>query len=340
MKYIFELNHPKHYYQFKYVMQSLRKQGHEIKVLARDKDVLLDVLKEEGVDYTIFGKHNKSMSAKIFGTFALVRNYIAIVRQDQPDIIVSKGSLYGTLTAKLMGKKSVIFPDSEVVKVTNNFVVPLCTKVVTPQSFQLDFGEKHCRINGLFEDCYLSPQAFQPNPDIIEKYELKRPYAIIRFVGWFANHDVGNNGFTLEEKIKLVETIAKNMTVYISSEKPLPEPLSQYKLNTPASLIHDVLSYADLYVGDSQTMAAESALLGTPSIRSNSFVGPNDMSNFKILESKYGLLRNIAKPQDAIDLAAEWSAHSQKNEWKNKQKDYYSQVGDINANIVSLLTNI
>ena len=61
MKYIFELNHPKHYYQFKYVMQSLRKQGHEIKVLARDKDVLLDVLKEEGVDYTIFGKHNKSM---------------------------------------------------------------------------------------------------------------------------------------------------------------------------------------------------------------------------------------------------------------------------------------
>ena len=118
MKYIFELNHPKHYYQFKYVMQSLRKQGHEIKVLARDKDVLLDVLKEEGVDYTIFCKHNKSMSAKIFGTFALVRNYIAIVRQYQPDIIVSKGSLYGTLTAKLMGKKSVIFPDSEVVKVT------------------------------------------------------------------------------------------------------------------------------------------------------------------------------------------------------------------------------
>jgi predicted glycosyltransferase len=169
---------------------------------------------------------------------------------------------------------------------------------------------------------------------------LKSPYAIIRFVGWFANHDVGNNGFTLEEKTKLVETIAKNMTVYISSEKPLPEPLSQYKLNTPASLIHDVLSYADLYVGDSQTMAAESALLGTHSIRSNSFVGPNDMSNFKILESKYGLLRNIAKPQDAIDLAAEWSAHSQKNEWKNKQKDYYTQVGDINANIVSLLTNI
>ena len=49
MKYIFELNHPKHYYQFKYIMQSLQKQGHEILVLARDKDVLLKVLEEENV---------------------------------------------------------------------------------------------------------------------------------------------------------------------------------------------------------------------------------------------------------------------------------------------------
>ena len=47
MKYIFELNHPKHYYQFKYVMRILKEHGHEIKVLAREKDVLLDVLKEE-----------------------------------------------------------------------------------------------------------------------------------------------------------------------------------------------------------------------------------------------------------------------------------------------------
>lgn len=51
MKYIFELNHPKHYYQFKYVMQLLRQSGHEILVHARDKDVLLKVLDEEGVPY-------------------------------------------------------------------------------------------------------------------------------------------------------------------------------------------------------------------------------------------------------------------------------------------------
>ena len=309
MKYIFELNHPKHYYQFKYVMRTLKEHGHEIKVLAREKDVLLDVLKEEGVDYTIFGKHNKSMSAKIFGTFALVRHYIAIARQYQPDIIVSKGSLYGTLTAKFMGKKSVIFPDSEVVKVTNRYVVPLCTKVVTPQSFKLDYGKKHGRVAGIFEDCYLAPQVYAPNPLIVEQYGLKRPYAVLRFVGWFANHDVGKSGFNSQEKLTLVKELSRKLNVYISSEKELPEELQQYRLPTPAALIHDVLTYADLYVGDSQTMAAEAALLGTPAIRCNSFVGPNDMSNFIMLQEQYGLLYNVAVPNDAIVLAKEISEH-------------------------------
>ena len=340
MKYIFELNHPKHYYQFKYVMRTLKEHGHEIKVLAREKDVLLDVLKEEGVDYTIFGKHNKSMSAKIFGTFALVRHYITIVRQYQPDIIVSKGSLYGTLTAKLMGKKSVIFPDSEVVKVTNRYVVPLCTKVVTPQSFKLDYGKKHSRVMGIFEDCYLAPQVYVPNPLIVEQYGLKRPYAVLRFVGWFANHDVGKSGFNSQEKLTLVEELSKKINVYISSEKELPEELQQYRLPTPAAIIHDVLTYADLYVGDSQTMAAEAALLGTPAVRCNSFVGPNDMSNFIMLQDQYGLLYNVAIPSDAIVLSKEISEHPLKEEWIKKREQYYNHIGDINAQIVNILEKL
>ena len=340
MKYIFELNHPKHYYQFKYVMQTLNERGHEIKVLARDKDVLLKVLQEEGVQYTLFGKHSKSMSAKVFGTFTLIRNYIAIAKQYKPDVIVSKASLYGTFTAWLLHKKSVIFPDSEVVNLTNRYVVPLCTQVVTPQSFQLDYGRKHCRVAGIFEDCYLSPQVYHPDPSVVERYGLRCPYAVLRFVGWFANHDVGQGGFNSQEKFSLVQELAENMTVYISSEKELPTELQQYRLPTPASLIHDVLYYADLYVGDSQTMAAEAALLGTPAIRSNSFVGPNDMSNFVMLQEKYGLLYNIASPAEATAMAKEMSTELRKDEWREKRDSYYHQIGDINANIVSILENI
>ena len=340
MKYIFELNHPKHYYQFKYVMQMLKNDGHDVLVLARDKDVLLKVLQEEGVPYEIFGLHKKKMIEKIFGALPLLKSYSGIVKRYRPDVIVSKASLFGVLMARKHKAQSVIFPDSEVVALTNKHVVPRCTKVVTPENFTLDYGEKHVRVKGVFEDCYLAPSVFQPDEKVIAENGLKKPYAVFRFVGWFANHDVNNNGFTLDEKIQLVKAVEPYMTVYISSEKDLPEELKKYKLPTPASAIHSVLSFADLYLGDSQTMATEAALLGTPAIRSNSFVGENDMSNFKMMEHKYGLLRNIASFEEVLETVKDFASSSRKEEWMKKKDAYYQAVGDLNKEITTLLEEL
>jgi hypothetical protein len=340
MRYIFELNHPKHYYQFKYVMGMLKEHGHDVLVVARDKDVLLDVLKEENVSYEIFGLHRKSMVEKVFGTFSIIRNYMRIVKRYQPDVMVSKASYYGCHCAKRFGCKSAIFPDSEVVAVTNKYVVPLATIVVTPNTFGLDYGKKHVRIKGLFEDCYLAPSVFSPNAEVVEQYGLEKPYAVFRFVGWFANHDVNNSGFTLEEKKQLVNAVLPFMHVYLSSENEMPEDLEKYKLQTPASMIHSVLSEADLYLGDSQTMATEAALLGTPAIRSNSFVGPNDMTNFKVLENTYGLLRNIKEYDEVLSVVTDFAQNSRKEEWKSKRRSYYEKVGDSNEAIVRLLEGL
>ena len=337
MKYIFELNHPKHYYQFKYMMRELEEKGHTIVVLARDKDVLQKVLEEEHVPYQIFGAHKKTLRDKILETPRLILNYLRIARREKADVIVSKASFYGCFVAKMIGAKSVIFPDSEVVKVTNKYVVPLATKVVTPGSFGLDFGKKHMRIGGLFEDCYLAPSVFTPDETVVSEYGLKSPYAVLRFVGWYANHDVNNNGFTLEQKKALIDAIAPHMRVYISSEKELPEELQQYRLPTPANKIHHVLAFADLYLGDSQTMATEAALLGTPAVRSNSFVGPNDMTNFKVLEEKYGLLCNIRAFEDVLAKVSEMAVKRRKAEWMAKRERYFEKVGDANRQIVEML---
>ena len=340
MRYIFELNHPKHYYQFKYVMRMLQEHGHEVLVLARDKDVLLNVLNEEDVTYELFGLHKKKMLQKVFGTFSIIRNYMRIVKRFKPDVIVSKASLYGCHCAKHVGCKSVIFPDSEVVKLTNKRVVPLATLVVTPETFGLNYGDKHRRIKGLFEDCYLVPSVFTADANVVEQYGLEKPYAVFRFVGWFANHDVNNSGFTLEEKQQLVNAVLPFMHVYLSSENELPKDLECYKLPTPASMIHSVLSEADLYLGDSQTMATEAALLGTPAIRSNSFVGDHDMTNFKVLENKYGLLRNVRDYNDVLALVTDFASRSRKQEWMEKRLEYYQHVGDPNRSIVDVLERI
>ena len=339
MNYIFELNHPKHYYQFKFIMSILQKKGHSIKVLARDKDVLLRVLEEERVPYEVFGVHKNSLAGKLFSSFSIYHNYKKIAKGFRPDVIVSKASLYGVLVAKAVRCKSFIFPDSEVVALTNKIVAPLATCIVTPEPFSLNYGPKHQRIKGLFEDCYLSPGVLSIDSRFPEKHGLKRPYTILRFVGWSANHDINNSGFTLDEKVALAESIAQYMTVYVSSEKKLPEALAKYKLATPSAQIHNVLANADLYVGDSQTMATEAALLGTPAIRSNSFVGDNDMSNFKMLEAKYGLLLNIRDFKNVLNTAVDFAKASRKEEWQRKRSNYYASVGNANAYIAELLEN-
>lgn len=337
MNYIFELNHPKHYYQFKHVMALLQSRGHDIKVLARDKDVLLKVLQEEGVRYVVFGTHKDSISGKLLSSFSIYLNYRRIAKAFRPDVIVSKASLYGVLVARSLKCKSFIFPDSEVVPLTNKVVAPLASHIITPEPFALNYGPKHRKIKGLFEDCYLSPGVLSIDRHFPEEIGLNRPYAILRFVGWSANHDINNNGFTLEEKTMLAKSIGEYMTVYISSEKVLPDSLSKYRLVSPAARIHDVLANADLYVGDSQTMAAEAALLGTPAIRSNSFVGDGDMSNFKMLESKYGLLLNIRDFNSVLNTAISFAKASRKKEWESKRQLYYERVGDVNAQIADML---
>ena len=337
MRFIFELNHPKHYYQFKYIMSILEERGHSIMVLARDKDVLLKVLQEEEVPYRVFGVHKENISAKVLSSFSILRHYKRIAKEFSPDVIVSKASLYGTLVAKILGCKSFIFPDSEVVKLTNRVVAPIATRIVTPEPFTIDFGKKHLRIKGLFEDCYLSPEVLSIDNSYPEEHNLQCPYAVLRFVGWTANHDINNNGFSLDEKVALADSISKYMTVYISSEKALPPELAKYRLSTPAAQIHDVLANADLYVGDSQTMATEAALLGTPAIRSNSFVGENDMSNFKMLEKEYGLLLNIRDFKSVLSVATDFAKVSRKAEWKHKRDVYYKSVGNTNKYIADLL---
>jgi len=55
--------------------------------------------------------------------------------------------------------------------------------------------------------------------------------------------------------------------------------------------IHHLLAFSDIYIGDSQSMAVEAAVLGTPSIRFNDFA--EKISVLKELEHRYKLTISI-----------------------------------------------
>lgn len=338
---LFELNHPKHYYQFRGVINQLKNKGTAVYILARDKDVLLNVLDDEKQEYILLGKHGKSILSKVIYLPKLLITYFRIIRKLKIDIIFSKASLNAALISPFVKAKHIITPDSEVVSLTNKIVAPLSDIIITPDNFNIDFGSKHQRINGFFEETYLSPLVFTPDINLLKEYNLKEPFFILRFISWNANHDIGNWGFTDSQKIQLFDLLNQYGQVIISAERNiLPAELQDDRIVIPPSKIHHFLHYANMYIGDSQSMATESSLLGTPSFRYNSFVGENDMTNFIVLEKELDLLRNYNSFEKLIEGVKNVLENPEiKEEWLIKRDKYFKSKEDINQQLIQIALN-
>jgi predicted glycosyltransferase len=105
------------------------------------------------------------------------------------------------------------------------------------------------------------------------------------------------------------------------------------------ALLHDALAEADLLVADSQTTVTEAALLGTPAIRSNSWVGEDDMGNFQELESQ-GLVRNIAEFDEAVETAVDLLTDPDaKSRWRERRAEYMQEQVNLTDLIVAVAEN-
>ena len=131
-------------------------------------------------------------------------------------------------------------------------------------------------------------QCGSPDKQVVEKYfSADKPYFIIRFAKLNAHHDNGIKGIDLDIASRLVEILKPHGDIYITSERSLEPQLEPYRIKIDPIDIHHVMAFASLYIGDSQTMAAEAGVLGVPFVRYNDFVGRIGYLNE--LENKYHL---------------------------------------------------
>jgi predicted glycosyltransferase len=152
---------------------------------------------------------------------------------------------------------------------------------------------------------------------------------------------VSHKGFSKAAKTELVSALAEQGEVYITSESELPPEFEPYRLPIPPEEIHHLLYYANLYIGDSQTMATEAAVLGTPSIRSNTFAGDDDMGNFVYLEDRYGLLRSTDDEDEAIDTAQRWiDDPSLQSKWDERRQKLLDDTIDVTEYILEQIQEV
>lgn len=339
MRIIFELHHPKHYYQVKNIYNKFDNCLFVIKT----KDILEDLLISEGVEYVKIGNVKSGIFNKVFNSIGLMFAYSKVIKKFKPDVILSKASPYSTFLSFFFSYKTIITPDSEVVGLTNKYVSKISDLIITQHCFELNFGKKHVKLDTFFESCYLHNKYFKPNPDLLLKNGInpKEKIILLRFISWGANHDIGKKGLSDLEKIELVKKLESFGRVIISSEKKLPSELEGNKFNAPPNEMHQLMYYSSLYMGDSQSMATEAALLGTPAIRCNSFVGPDDMSNFVFLEKQLDLLHNFSDIKQALDKAVELLEDDKSDLlWQKKKNSYFNSVQDPNKQLFNYINQI
>lgn len=338
MKILIDTGHPAHVHYFRNFINVMEKNGHSFTITARKKEVTNNLLNSYGIKYFDRGKGKISILGKFIYMIKADLMLLKLAVKFQPDVFMSFASPYAAQVSWILRKPHVAFTDTEHATLGNLAFVPFSKWVITPSCFNKNFCKKHIRFNGYMELCYLHPNYFTPDPSVLDIMGVKKgeKYIILRFVSWNASHDLGHSGLTLEVKRRAVKELSKYAKVFISSEGELPEDLKQYQIQILPEKMHDVLYYAELFFGESGTMAVESAILGTPSIRVSTLA--KLLGNFKELSEKYELIHFFDDGAVGLRKAIELiSDPESKSKWQKKAKKLIDDKIDVTQYMIDFI---
>lgn len=333
MRVLFSLGHPAHYHLFKHAMAELRERGHGVKVTIKTKDVLEQLLQADGWEYDNILPRIRRNNAVSMAWSQIVRDVrlYKIAREYRPDIMLGT-SVEIAHIGRLLGIPSIVLEedDTPVIPLFAWLAYPFANHILAPTSCEMGRWEhKTLRYDGLHELAYLHPRRFEPDPSVRSLLTGDSPYSIIRFAQLTAHHDSGIRGLHPSVVSRLIEILSKHGAVYITSERPLEPEFEPYRIGIAPEHMHHALYYAMMYIGDSQTMAAEAAVLGTPAIRVNDFVGR--LGYLEELEHRFALTYGIVPDNDGaiIDKVEELLALPDlKAEWDRRRKTMLSEMVD------------
>ncbi|WP_081622848.1 MULTISPECIES: DUF354 domain-containing protein [unclassified Thioalkalivibrio] len=305
MKILVDICHPAHAHFFHHPIRSLTNAGHTVLVTSRDKDVNLAVL--QGLEIP----HHPLPAPKGKGVFGLARELIQrdyallqVVKREAPDVMAAIGGTFIAHVGRLTRTPSLVFYDTENARLQNTMTYPFADQIHVPRAYQAKLPQKATRYPGYHELSYLHPYQFTPDYQTAHENGLApdRPNFILRTVGWHANHDLGETGWTQELTNALANYLSRQGNVLISSETPLPPALQQFAYTGSPSKIHHLMAFSNLYIGESATMASECAVLGVPAI----YAAHTGRGYITEQQDRYNLARHITDLRfttirDAID---------------------------------------
>lgn len=345
MNILFEVNHPGQVHLLRNAYHELTEKGHNIVVIAKEEKIITYLLEVYSIPYQTLGKKGAGKWGKLFAQFKFDWKAYRIVKKHKIKLGVGSSITNDHLSYVLKSFKAIHLSDDDesVVPLLVKFSYPYTDAILSPSCLTFEtFKEKNIQYAGYHELAYLHPNRFQPNPEVIRKIGIEpgEKYFVMRFVALKGHHDDGHEGISFTQKMQLVELLKPHGKIFITSEKPIEKELEMYRLPVAPEDIHSFLFYSSLFLGDSQTMTTEAALLGVPSLKCNTFAGKLSIPNE--IEEKYDLCYSF-QPVDFEKFyqktAALLNTPDLKEIWKHKMNRILSDKIDVTAFLVWFIEN-
>lgn len=304
MRLLFDVNHPVQAHMFRPVIAHFGGGAGSCRVVARDKDVALPLLARMGIPARTLGPVGRGLPGRVAELLRREAALLALCRRERPHLIIGT-SVHAARVAVLTGARSVVTNDDDAAAVPwfRWLAYPLASAIVTPECLRHEaWGARHHTYRGNQQLFYLHPSRFTPDPAVRAELGLREGerYAVVRLSAREAHHDRGVRGVGAALVEQVAARVAGRVRLFLSTERDPPPGMAHLELHVLPERLHHVLAFADFCLGDSQTVTAEAAVLGTPALRLNDFVGR--ISYLRELEG-YGLAHGFRPGQEADLLA-------------------------------------
>ena len=279
MNILVQLSHPAHFHLYKNAIKNWQEHRNNVYVLIKTKDILEELLQNSKIPYynILPVAHRKSKLGILWDMF--VRDWKILCFSHKYKIDLLTGSTPEVAhVSKFLGLYSVNTGEDDMAvvpafaKATGPFMQTLLSPIVCDNT---PLEKRSVHYPSYHELAYLHPNHFTADKTIVDNYgiDTSKPYFILRFASLNAHHDDGIRGINTVIAQRLIDILSPHGQIYITSERELEPQFEPYRIRINPLDMHHVMAFASLYIGDSQTMAAEAGVLGTPFVRFNDFVG-------------------------------------------------------------------
>jgi len=280
MNVLVQLSHPAHFHLYARSIKAWKEHGASVFVIIKTKDILEELLLKAQIPYHNIMPiaHRKSKLGILYDLLNRDLKLIQFSKKNNIDILTGSTPEVSHVSW-LLRKMSVNTgeDDAPVVPLFGKVVGHTMQTMLSPEVCENGPYElKSVKYNSYHELAYLHPNHFTANIEVVSKYfNPEKPYFILRFAQLTAYHDIDAKAYGINTDVAqhLIDLLKPHGDIYITSERELEPQFEQYRIKINPLDMHHVMAFAQLYIGDSQTMAAEAGVLGVPFVRFNDFVG-------------------------------------------------------------------